>query len=289
MDKLPQGILVNAALPISMDVPKSLQNSPRKSSNGSLTKTTSPRVDRQKTAKKADGFKDLMKMARSSSPQDLKLLNSNPKTVRAGSLSNLTIAKKKSRSKSNIPKDLIQLNTIKRDLPAIEDLQAEIRQKKSIAVPQKPNDPRAQSIILNRINGSSADNDFKSGSTSARPSPSGLKTSSSRHGVSLSNGFGSGIKTSGGKSGLMGAVKEKINKTVDRTVTTKSSDVSVPGKRINLDKALQNPDFVESNYSSIIQQIMGVNRRKRYYSDSESDFSDMEASITDLRKEEARR
>ncbi|KAI8905130.1 hypothetical protein EDD86DRAFT_72102 [Gorgonomyces haynaldii] len=58
-------------------------------------------------------------------------------------------------------------------------------------------------------------------------------------------------------------------------------------QKINVDKALKNPKYVEENYSSIIQQMMGRKRPMRY--DSEDDSSDMEVGYSQLNKEEKRR
>lgn len=58
-------------------------------------------------------------------------------------------------------------------------------------------------------------------------------------------------------------------------------------KRINIDDALNDPEYVARNTSSIISQMFGYNRHR--YVDEDSDIDDMEVGYSDVRKEEARR
>lgn len=141
------------------------------------------------------------------------------------------VISKRSTSKK-LPKNLVQANTVKRDIPRIEDVQDEIsRRKGAIKATNIHHDKRSQSIL----------------DTNREPMPSRART----------------------------------------RITTTARNTTSSSKAIDIDKALANPKFIEKNYSSVIQQMMGRRpNNARYESDSDDN---MEASPAEMRREELRR
>lgn len=148
--------------------------------------------------------------------------------------------------------ELIQVNKVKRDIPEIEEVQHEIRMRKNKGnmVDGQLNVPSVSSSP-NRMQASQKRIQEKQ-LYSAKPTP------------------------------------KKPSNLSQPSAAIKGHNIRQPlGKN---DKFMDDPDYIQNNTSSVIQQLMGRgrgNKRQIDYSD-EYDSSDMEAGVDELRREEER-
>ena len=205
-------------------------------------------------------------------------------TVAPKSVSNfITKSKTSVKSKKQPPGGLIQLNTVKRDLTTIEEMQDQLKAKKRLEAVDPIAEKRKQlaaerenerlkrqetariQIVAKKSNdaGSNRQSETIEQPKANKPREEKMSRANSRD-----------------------ELPQKIKKEPRQEQMDSTSSQDRRGKR-NIDEALQDPEYVESNYSSLIQQMFGYDRRR--YEDVDSDLSDMEADYSTVRREEAKR
>ncbi|TPX32099.1 hypothetical protein SeMB42_g07650 [Synchytrium endobioticum] len=196
------------------------------------------------------------------------------------------VSKVGSRSKKNLCKDeeVYRLNQNKRDTRSVEQTLEDTLKKKQAKSDVAANSSSRSSSTAPPARGTS---NSKNGSTNARPA-SGSKPLSSPVGARPKSDSASTprVQSPSSSSSARKHQPPSTNATVSPGAAIRRTTLS---KREPTARDLEDPDYIQQNYSSVIQALFRRPGNKRRYDDFDDDEDDdMEATPADLFKEEAR-